>query len=207
MKFTMKLLFTTAIVLGMGVSAYGNLLLNPSFEDGTGQGGHIDDADIDNWTAWGGDGWWADNEVHDGDWSIRRWSPGLGIYQDVFDITPGGTYEASAWFFDDSGEPMDGDAYFELRLEWRDNDTTLSTDVIGTFNGGGTLDQWTEVSGFGTAHQDAEYVRFVISTEGTGDPWGRGTFDSATLIPEPGTMAMLLLGGLGLVWARRRRVS
>ncbi len=211
----LKRLLAGLVIAGMGVSgtAFGNLILNPSFEDGTGQGTGFDAdpaPEIDDWTYWGEDGWWTDEAAHDGTYSIKRWGTGLGMYQD-FAAIAGVEYDFSLWAYDNSGEAMGAQSYLELRVEWWDGDPgdggqQIGTgDSIGTFYGETATDTWTELSGSAMAPTDTQVGRFLAVTEDDGEWSGAVLFDSASAIPEPGTFAMLLLGGLGIALLRHRR--
>lgn len=197
---------------GAGAPAFGNLILNPSFEDGTGQGTGLDNDPapaIDNWTYWGADGWWTDEAAHDATYSIKRWGTGLGIYQD-FAANADTAYNFSLWAFDNSGEAMGAESYLELRVEWFDGDpglggTLIGGDSIDTFYGETATDTWTELSGAATSPSGTQVGRFVAVTEDDGVWSGAAIFDDASVVPEPGTFVMLIMGGLGIALLRNRR--
>ncbi len=170
----------------LGDASAVNLLDNPSFEYGTGQGTALDEppADVDHWAHWG-EGWWAADHVHHGDWEIKRWSAGQGMYQD-FDTYPGRTYNFSLWAFDNDGEALSEDAHLELCVEWFDAGYAPigGAIVIDSLSGGGPTDTWIELSGLQSAPDDARYGRFLIRTveDGPG-PWsGAVYYDNSSLI-------------------------
>ncbi len=214
MKLGIKWLCAGMVLAGFGwgAAAHGNLILNPSFEDGTGQGTGLDSDPapvIDNWTYWGADGWWTDEAAHDGTYSIKRWGTGLGIYQD-FSADADVEYAFSLWAFDNSGEAMGAQSYLELRVEWFDGDPALGgsqvgSESIGTFYGATATDTWTELSGLATAPSGTQVGRFLAVTEDDGAWSGAVLFDSASVVPEPGTFIMLIMGGLGIALLRNRR--
>ncbi len=144
-----------------------NLLDNPSFEDGVGQDGPLGDADIDDWVHWG-PGWWAGDDPYDGDWEIKRFDGGTGMYQD-FDAQSGTSYKLSLRARDDSAEPLKGNSRLELKLEWFDDqdDQIGNTILIDSLLAGGELDTWIELVGLRTAPENTHYGRFLITTEGS----------------------------------------
>lgn len=193
------------LVLGLGyaLSAHGNLILNPSFEDG-GPLGSLPDATITNWTHWDA-GWYTDNpiEVFDGDRAIVRWMAGTGMFQD-FAADADVTYEFSLWALDRDNEPMNTDSRLQLSVEWLDGSFAVigSTVPLDSLVGGGD-NTWTELTGSDTAPVGTVWGRYLITTETTGTWDGNVMFDQASVIPEPGTFLLLALGGLALT-ARRR---
>jgi len=202
----LRVLVSMIAIMGIASLASANLLTNPSFELGTGQGGGLGDASITGWFFSSADGWWANNEVHDGDWSIRRWGTGSYMAQNIA-VSAGLEYNFSVWAFDDSGEALGTESYLELRAEWRDGVGEIGRSVIGTFVGGGTLDQWRQVTGSAIAPVGAESVNFTIGTENSGTWAGRVSFDDASMtqvIPEPATLSLLGIGFLGLNYLRRK---
>jgi len=206
----MKRSLVVIAVLGLfaGV-AQANLLLNESFESGTGQGGSLDSATVDNWTFWGG-GWWANDSgaVYDGTWAIKRWDDGTGMYQD-FTASADTSYDFSLFAYDGSSEPL-VDRRVDLRVEWYDGtDTKIGDTVVVDSFGAGTVDSYTELSGVTTSPASTSYGRFLITTESDGAaPGGSVFYDAAsvdaTVIPEP-ALAGLVLVGIGMVRMLRRR--
>lgn len=122
-------------------------------------------------------------------------------------VSAGLEYNFSVWAFDDSGEALGTESYLELRAEWRDGVGEIGRSVIGTIVGGGTLDQWRQVTGSAIAPVGAESVNFTIGTENSGTWAGRVSFDDASMtqvIPEPATLSLLGIGFLGLNYLRRK---
>lgn len=202
----MKKLIVLVSVLAMAGVASANLLTNPSFELGTGQGGSVDSAAITGWTFWGG-GWWANDTAEDGTWSIKRWDNGTGMFQD-FTATPSQTYDFSVWGNDGALEPL-VDRTMDLRVEWFDaGNGSLANVLLGQLTPGGALDTWRQVSGSAVAPANTAYGRFLIVTEGGGSAGGSLFFDSADVdvqaIPEPAALTLLGIGFLGLSHLRRK---
>lgn len=203
----LRVVVSVLAVLMIAGAASANLLVNGSFEEGTGQGGHLDAAAITGWTWWGG-GWWANDAgaVEDGDWAVKRWESGTGMYQD-FTATANTAYDISLFGYDGSAEPL-VDRYLNLSVEWFDaGNNGLGSSLIGTLSPGGPLDTWTELSGQSVAPDNTSYGRIVIVTGGGGSAAGSLYFDSASVtqaIPEPAALTLLGLGFLGLNYLRRK---
>ncbi|MDD2238231.1 MAG: PEP-CTERM sorting domain-containing protein [Kiritimatiellae bacterium] len=195
-----------AVFAGMVFSASGDLLTNPSFELGTGQGGALQDASVTDWVNYAGIGWWASDAgaVYDGTYAIKRWDNDTGIYSD-FSATPGITYNFSLWCYDDNSQPL-VDRYVELKAEWLDAGYgQLGSTVIGQFNAG-TVDTWTQLSGQSEAVAGTVHGRIVITTAGGASAGGAVYYDlaSVTQVPEPNVLALFGIGLAAVTLFRRK---
>ncbi len=162
------------------------LLVNRSFEEGSGQGNELSQAYISGWTHDGAAGYWVeggggDPDAYDGDYMIKRYAAGTYMYQD-FGAVEGSTYSLSVWAYDDSTEALGAGSRLELKVEWYDSgDVQLSSVIIDTLSGGEVTDAWYELSGEAEAPADTEYGRIVITTEDDGDWSGSVYYDLASV--------------------------
>lgn len=208
-----------------------NLLSNPGFEEEDTDGLEtIPDSmagnpafgpgDAENWNQPTGD---TPAAVRDsamprtGDWAMAlATTPGFVLAYGEVAVTPGKTYEFSAWAkVDDLFDGVPGvisngnsNSQARIRIEWwpsvvgdntgaeisreQLNITTLATNSYQQFS----------VSG--VAPPTANKLRAVVALSSNTDKF---YFDDAsvTLIPEPGTISMALLGLAGLLSSRGRR--
>ncbi|MGA2685613.1 MAG: hypothetical protein ABSF51_11225 [Verrucomicrobiota bacterium] len=68
-----------------------------------------------------------------------------GLYQ-TFGSTPGSTYQASGWFFINSGDELGADCYVWIQVEFYDSSTNLlALDKSGNFNINAGLNAWVQL--------------------------------------------------------------
>jgi hypothetical protein len=126
-------------------------------------------------------------------------------------IIGGETYDASAWYYLPS--PLVDYEAASLRMifyrweestsDWAQVGTPLWDTAYGPEPGlpdESTSGVWTQLSLSAAAPIDAVMVDISLQARGAGSTF---YFDDVSLIPEPGTAAMLMLG-VGLLWFRRR---
>ena len=215
-KATTGLMMAAAFALAGQASA--NLLTNAGFEDAMLAGG--DTFGAAGWSDFGG----ATFTVHgpsvlapvganSGDHAFKMFGGGAsGIFQQ-FAINPGETANGSVLMLNFSGDQMANGQVAAINIEWIQADGTTQSAITpfisnGTFTAADApVDVWTEQNITGVAPADAAFARLVLITGDflPGGPGGAPFYDDAffEVIPEPGSLALLGLGGLALL--RRRR--
>ena len=202
------ILFSLVTLLSVyGASA--NLLTNPSWETG----------DLTGWNTWGG-GTMENNfygfTAQDGTYFVTEWTD-AGRYQAV-SVTPGQTYNLSAWVASAAGDVLWGDGLGYFKLEWLNSAGGVISSSQISFNTIGTADltiptnTWTLLTlNSLVAPANAASGQVLTAMWASGDTGGgRALYDNVSFdtaaVPEPGVAAALGLGGLVLLALRRRRV-
>lgn len=203
----LRVLLSVLAVVVVAGTASANLLLNSSFETGTGQGGDLTAATVDNWTKWGG-GWWANDAAQDGTWSIKRWENGTGMFQD-FTASAGSSYSFSLYGYNNNIEPLT-DLTLDLNVEWYDSgDTKIgATILLDQLTGSDPQGAWTLLSATAVAPGSTAYGRYYISTDHATVGGQSLFYDSAdvdlTVVPEPTIAGLLGVGAVLFGFLRRK---
>ncbi|MBI4580831.1 MAG: PEP-CTERM sorting domain-containing protein [Planctomycetes bacterium] len=202
MRIPNTCLLVGAVALAMASQISANLLTNPGFEDPFG-------------TEWaftrvsGTEAKWgyaqSSTRVHSGSSSLRMHfgtDAGLGtayVEQVISGLTPGDPFDISAW----------------INLDWRATKATAYIEVLGggspvqaPSQGGNTDDAWQEWTLSQTADAGGNLtIRLYLDKYGTttADKDVIAYYDDVVVIPEPGSILLLLAGFLGLGALRRRR--
>lgn len=222
-----KLMIAAMCGLFVASTAMGNWILNPSFDDEGDGGGSWSAAfwgdgstdpestyhssgrsDFANWRnddfdpdrAWTMNlAEWTDNPDESNQsyvWQRHEIGPSLNNLPVVFsadfhlaDNVEGGATEAELGWFDSEGDWIDeAEVFIDLSDMWDTRDT------------------WHTLSWSGNAPANAEGFQVTLKTstwiDGAGD--GIMSVDNVSVIPEPGTMALMGLGLFGLLGLRRR---
>jgi hypothetical protein len=127
-----------------------------------------------------------------------------GAFQDVV-VSPGTTYTFSGWHKTISN-PLD--LGVEARIEWRNSGTNAEVGRTPNLTTPPTSD-YTQfmLSGLAPANADLARVVYAIQTFGP-EPTNSGTVfvdDVFFGVPEPGSIALAGIAGVGLLASRRRR--
>ncbi|MCX8089638.1 MAG: immunoglobulin domain-containing protein [Verrucomicrobiae bacterium] len=147
-----------AVLIGAQVSLsalHANLLLNPSFESGSG-------TTAANWTKYNAANRepWANRT---GNWGMSlQWWVGQfgGFYQDVAGL-PGYTYNLSAWFLDDAFSVWT--SQYSMKLEWFDSTgTNMIGQVTTNVTPYVTSTEWRQLTLSATAPAGTHFVRVVF---------------------------------------------
>ncbi|MEM6560244.1 MAG: PEP-CTERM sorting domain-containing protein [Planctomycetota bacterium] len=214
---TSQLAVAAVAVAGLTLTATSahaqNLLTSPGFElsDNTVETGGPP-------TGWSGFGANFVNQVlpRTGDNAFKTFGTASGVFQE-FPALPGQMWEGSAWATNPDFDPMAADQVAAVNIEWRDaGDNLISFDTTVIVSGTATPADSNYVLGevSGTAPAGTAVARLVLITgafedqNNDGEVVGGGApyFDDASfslVIPEPASLGLLSLAGLGLV--RRRR--
>ncbi len=188
-------------------SAQANLLTNGDFEDGptqnTGDG-------VPGWSTWGFSGWHHDDAGQTLDTkAIKFWWDDAGIFQD-FTVTGGDTYDFSVQVLNASTDPLVGwnglikAEFYNSSIGTDPSDALANVELQRYFSASDPIDQWVEIGGSLQAPAGADIGRIVmliVDWQSTGVS-GALNFDNAVVTPEPGALALLMIGGL--VALRRR---
>jgi hypothetical protein len=210
-RFSLVFAVAVLIVCEAPKLAAQNLLANPGFEDPlTSDGAPF----VGFWEAFnGGAGASATNSsvmprngVMHADLSIVNTNNTFaGIFQDVPTLSPGQNVVFSVWHKRTNSLELDA----EVRIEWRNS--VSNTEISRTPNSVPTASITTDYTQFSLpsvvpAGVDTARVVYAIQTfsGGAGDT-GTIYLDDAAfrIVPEPSSMALVGLSGLG--WAMRRR--
>lgn len=204
-----------AAAMGAAGTASANVLVNPGFES---------PAIVPPAVEYGGagDGWTAFNAVftvssavvtpNSGDQCLKTFGGGAnGAFQE-FPASPGEIWNGGVWMLNSSSDLMANGQVAAVNIEWHKSNGDPS-DIIpfitnGTFTAADApVDTWTLQTVTGTAPADAAFARLVILTGDflPGGPGGAPFFDDAffEVIPTPGALTLLGIGGLAAT--RRRR--
>lgn len=180
-------LFFAACAQTVAVGPVGPLLINLGFERGD-----------DSWDSWG------ESEVrdeyygvkpHEGQKFLRMWSRS-GRYQD-FPTQKGNSYSVEAWVNTSSDDPLRGDAFGELKVEWRtksangDADlgqpTSMKFDTLGKAGTTIPSSTWSKISIPAVqAPAGATHGRVLVTiyTEGGDKGGGCALFDDLSIRQE-----------------------
>jgi len=187
------------------VPALANLLVNGDFE--TGDTGPINGAGVPtDWFAWGPtSGWHHDDagKVIDTK-AIKFWWDDVGLWQD-FDATAGVEYLFSVEVLNATDDTLVGWNGILIAEFYDSGDAQLTALTVDKYlSASDPVDQWVNVSGVVTAPAGTDYGRMILKI-GDWTPDGVGgslNLDNASVVPEPATLAVLLV--LGTLAARRR---
>lgn len=195
------------IVMVMGSQAKAdNLVLNPSMET------EFNATRPDQWVFGGLNGTpgyitsgTAGVDTHTGTHSVTITNPGSGHrwYGTKIAVAPSTEYTLSTWV---KTENLDADDFVEVRFtEYDSSNTLLGTSAITLYGNTG----WTELSGSYTTHANVATIQpkvvFSYGANAITNANSIAYFDDVSMTPEPATMVLLGLGGVGLLIRRRRR--
>jgi hypothetical protein len=205
-----KLLLASLAILALSATqaAAQNLVANPSFEDPTVDMGSANDA----WFRFGsGAGTGVSSESTDmprtGSRHMALELVGANQFAGVFQnlnmpVSPGQKFVFTGWAKNMSGAPFA--ATQELKLEWQGmpNPPQNRFDVLTL---GSQYEQFMHM-GVAPAGTTGLVVTYAISSFGAGQGDSLVFLDdiSVTLIPEPTTLAMIVVAFIGLLSIRRR---
>ena len=203
---------TAVLLLSLTTPLLGqNLLVNPSFEAPiTFDGAPF----VGSWEGFNGGGASAFNTTampHTGTNSLGLTissTPNTfaGAFQDVVGLSAGTPVNVSGWNASTS-DPLS--LVVEVRIEWRNSVSNTEITRTGNLNPIPTA-TYTQFGFNANVPAGADTARVVYAIQSfTTAPLGNGTVYmddiSLTIVPEPGSITLLGLGGLALVTMRRRQ--
>jgi hypothetical protein len=187
---------------------YANLLLNPGFEI---EGTQVEDAA--NWTEPSeGEGVRKNVRSKSGSWCFNVWEAGLG-YPNVSQTVDMGmdvssqefTFSIYAMHTDVFGRSLNEGNSGIVKMEFLKADGTYISSVDNWFfDSTETFEQWVHGEVTAIAPAETQQIRVQAMLVGVGET-AEIFFDDAVLIPEPATLSILLVGGVGgLVFQRKK---
>ena len=198
----MKVITGCAVLLVSAVVASANLLTNPGLETDS------------NLTGWEQSGWYVGTgaDAHSGSNGAAYWTPSGRPSGDYYvalqyvPVTAGQTYDVSAWMRTVSFNTSE--AFVEVDFNNASGGFTLQTNTAPV--GGVTAYNQYSLNGLiAPAGSLSASVRAVVHTTGATADNAWYTFDDFQfnqVVPEPGTLALCLMGmGFGSILVHRRR--
>jgi hypothetical protein len=202
MRTTQCLGWLAIVVLGLGIGPVGAALVNPSFEDPSAAGGDINLAPT-GWTASGGAVWTSADTTNfapvDG---LQYVSLGNGttLYQFTDIVAQAGTtYTASVYGLCDRA--VGGNNVFLTLLAG----TGISDySVVAQTAAHSDTFTWVQLTASFTCTAEDAGKNMAVYLNGGAGSWCWQQYDDVTLTPEPATMGLLAVGGLGVLFRRKR---
>ena len=224
MKVRNVLIVVLAVAGLMGTSVSANLILNPGFEEGVVDGkeygqGFTDSYPIDppnylyNWKLSSGGSGWSGYYAHESYRCIYTTGIYIYAYQESIDVTGGADYTLGAWCrpMKDGTNPWPTGIGAMLEIIWfpvgveatmANYSQKISRQTAATYVPvEGEYNTYNYFEGTLTAPANAGGAMVLVGNK-TASGWTYGYFDDVSLVPEPATIGLLLLGLVGLV--RRR---
>jgi hypothetical protein len=211
----MYLAATAMVVLGVHAfnsTVSANVLTNPGFETDDASAGDV--AGATGWSGFNSSFTTRSVVPHSGLQDLKVFGPffvggGAGVVQGGFAATPGQAWTASSWLRDDSSDAMQGTNFAVVQLQFLDStNTVLSTFESPHFTAADPVNTWEQETANGAAPAGTTSAQIVLVHVQINNPVTGGSvfWDDASLAvaPEPGSLALLGIGG-GLLAMRRRK--
>lgn len=206
----------SAAAVGLCAAGASAVLVNPGFENPPVAAG-VEYFGAPGWSDFGGGTFTQTSAVvtpNTGNQSLKMFGNPSGVFQ-TFPASPGEIWNGGVWMLNSSLDPILPGQIAAVNIEWLKADSSPSAIIPfisnGTFNAGGAapLDTWTLLTITGTAPADAAFARLTLITgafapadgPGGGAVWMDDAFFE--VVPSPGTLAFVGLGGIAAF--RRRR--
>jgi hypothetical protein len=187
-----------------------NVLLNPGFESPDASAGDV--AGTANWNSFNFTFTTRSVTPHGGLQTLKAFGPffqfgGSGVNQSS-PATPGQAWTASAWFRDDSSDPMQGANFAVLQLQFLDaGNNVLTTTESPHFTTANPINTWTLESAASVAPPNTTAAQITLVHVQVNNPVTGGSvfWDDASLglVPEPTSIGAI--AGLGALTTLRRR--
>ena len=198
------------LAIGVATGQAGNLLLNPSIENGTSS------TQIDNWTRHFDDTFREDTNsfgftgaaMHDGFYAVKEFGGEGDLAQANIAVLPNTLYDVSGWFYHSSTEDVIDTNSLSTRMfmhvEWfNSSNSSLGNDYTANHNGTSPADSWNQIIAQFLSPAGSDHAAFHVESDhdvGGGSVFG----DDFTFIPETSAFGLLLGGGVLLTRMTRR---
>jgi len=189
-----------------------NVLLNPGFESPDASAGDV--PGTANWNSFNNTFTTRSVPPHSGLQTLKAFGPffqfgGSGSNQSS-PATPGQAWTASAWFRDDSSDPMQGANFAVLQLQFLDaGNNVLTTTESPHFTTADPLNTWELESAAAIAPPNTTAAQITLVHVQINNPVTGGSvfWDDASLglVPEPASIVAIGAGLGFLVLGRRQR--
>jgi hypothetical protein len=131
---------------------------------------------------------------------------GSGAYQNIA-ASAGQSWTLNGFALNPSGDAMQAGSFGLIQLVFKDASlNTLATFSSANFAAGAPTDVWTALSASGVAPANTAYASiYTLHLSSPSNAGGSIYFDELSAVPEPSSIALVLVGLVGFVTVLRKR--